>query len=833
MNMATILSLTTLLDSIATVTWVAWLLRITLLATLACMYLSLARRAQPALRHVIAAGSLLAVVLLPVASKLLPAVDVPVLRAPVVATLSTLASDPAPVTIELPSRETPAVVTVGAIDAGAAVPVVSAAARPQVATTPGLLARAISLVQRSFLSARNWIRFAIVIWMLVAAAMLVRLALAFARANRIAVRAPLITDEYLRVEIERACRALGVTRWIDIAASDEIAVPMVIGVAKPRIVLPVSAEQWTRDRLGVVLLHEIAHIRRRDCVSMLFARVVAAILWFHPLIVMLSRHVRRESERACDDLVLSTGVRGSDYAEHLVSIAKLSARRDPLASAALAFAARSTLEERVASILSGRSRATSPRMLGVVAGAFVALFLATAAVHPAASASCATSGHDNTYALSQQKQEKMQRKIENQIRRDIEKKQRVQSRIENQIQRGIQYRLAGDNDNDNDNENDGESWYDRAHSYYSRGQFEKAGRAYDNAAKFGYNRATAYYNAGCSWALAKQSGPALIALENAFEEGFDDLDMYASDEDLDSVRDDARFKRLMDKIMNSDEGQQQRRAASRDYDRLVAKKNVDDGDWSSVGIDLMRAGDYDRAATAFDNEFKRSKNQDEDAIYNKACARALQGKTDEALKLLEQSIATGSVSSEHMAEDEDLRSLHKSKKFDQLVDLAEDLELSYPGFTAESWTFNGKKVVKIGDYNDEKHWQKSLGHFKEVANKHPQIGRAWFNLGYAQLKSGDAVSCTPNFQKSLDMGYKPPTMMYNLACSTAQEGKIDVAFAWLDKSEKAGFEVWNSARWDEDLDPLRADPRWRELKKRWQEEERDHAEAHGVHIQFD
>jgi len=828
MNMAAILSLTTLLDSVATVTLVAWFLRITLLTTLACMYLSLARRAQPALRHAIAAGSLLAVVLLPVASKLLPAVDIPVLSTPVVPVA--IATDPSPVQFDMSSDKASRPVIVGTIDDAAPAPLVARAYQPEVASTSGPLSRAISRVRDAFLTARNWIRFGIVIWMLVAAAMLVRLALAFARAHRIAVRAPLITDEYLRVEIERACRALGVTRWIDVAASDEIVVPMVIGVARPRIILPLSAEQWTRDRLGVVLLHEIAHIRRRDCVSMLFARVVAAILWFHPLIVMLSRHVRRESERACDNLVLATGVRGSDYAEHLVSIAKLSARRNPLASSALAFATRSTLEERVASILSGRSRATNPRALGVVVAAFAALFLATAAVHPAASASCAGCRHDNTVAPSQAKQERLQRRIENQVRNEMERTQRTEQRIENQIQRS-QYRLAGDKDIED--EDDGGSWYDRAHSYYTRNQFDKAGRAYDNAAKFGYNRATAYYNAGCSWALAKQSGPALTALENAFDEGFDDLDMYASDEDLNSLRDDPRFKKLMDKVMNSDEGQQQRRAASRDYDRLATGKNVDDGDWSSVGVDLMRAGDYDRAATAFDNEFKLSKNQDEDALYNKACARALQGKTDEALKLLEQSIATGSVSSEHMAEDADLTSLHKNKKFDALVDLAEDLELNYPGFSGDSWTFNGKKLMKNGGYDDEKHWQKSLGHFKEMANKHPQIGRAWFNLGYAQLKSGDAVSCTPNFQKSLDMGYKPPTMMYNLACSTAQEGKIDVAFTWLDKSEKAGFEVWNSARWDEDLDPLRADPRWRELKKRWQEDERTHAEAHGVHIQYD
>ena len=83
MNMAAIHTLTSLLDSIASVALVTWLVRITVLAALACMYLALARRAQPALRHAIAVGSLFAVVLLPVASKLLPAVSVPVLKAPI------------------------------------------------------------------------------------------------------------------------------------------------------------------------------------------------------------------------------------------------------------------------------------------------------------------------------------------------------------------------------------------------------------------------------------------------------------------------------------------------------------------------------------------------------------------------------------------------------------------------------------------------------------------------------------------------------------------------------------------------------------------------------
>jgi beta-lactamase regulating signal transducer with metallopeptidase domain/Flp pilus assembly protein TadD len=814
MNMAAILSLNTLLDAAAAVSVVAWLLRITLLATVACMYLALARRAHPALRHAVAVGSLLAVVLLPVASKLLPTVSVPVLRAPLVATNAPAATDPVPVIIDVPSSDkATAPPTLGAIDAAAAGP---SAAHPARVTSPGSRSRILHFVRDGFASFRNWTRFAVVIWLMVAAVMLTRLLLAFGRARQISNHALLITDEFLRVEVERAGRTLGVTRWIDIAASGEIAVPMVIGVANPRIVLPVTAVHWSTERLGVVLLHEIAHIRRRDAVWMLFAQLVSALLWFHPLVVMLSRQVRRESERACDDLVLGAGVRGSDYAEHLVSIARLSVRRDPLASSALAFAARSTLERRVASILSGRARVMRARVIGAVVGVSLAIFGVTAAVHPTECASTTVSGQNNRFQLTQKQQDRIQQKI--------------QTRLQNQIQHGIQYQFAGNDDRD---DNDGEAWYDRATEYYQKGRYDKAARAYENAARFGHNRATAYYNAGCSYALSNQPGEAITALESALDEGFEDLDMYSSDEDLNSLRDDPRFKKLMDKVMHSDEGEQRRRAATRDYDRLAARKDVEDGEWSDVGIDLMRSGDYDRAALAFDNEFKLSHNTDEDALYNKACARALDGKTDEALKLLEQSMATGNVDADHMKEDSDLRSLHKDKRFDGLVDLARDLELNYPGF-GESWSVNGKKVWKDAHFeDDEKHWAKSLPHFQEVANDHPKIGRAWFNLGYAQLKSGDAKSCTPNFQKALDLGYKPPTMMYNLACSTAQEGKIDAAFVWLDKSEKAGFEVWNSARWDDDLDPLRADPRWTELKKRWKDEERKRAEAHGVHIEMD
>lgn len=840
MNMAAIHTLTSLIDSIASVALVTWLVRITVLAALACMYLTMARRAQPALRHAIAVGSLLAVVLLPVASKLLPAVKLPVLKAPI-PTLLVKMDQPGSLTIDTSSGQTPPPATTP--EAAGEAPRTMATAPPALAAAttsnpdgPGLRARAVSLVRDAFLSSRNWIRFAVVMWVLVALALLARLAIAFTRAYRVAARAVLESDEFLRVEVERACRALGVTRWIDIALSNEIAVPMVIGLGNPRVVLPVTSQQWSRDRLAVVLLHEIAHIRRRDCASMLFARAVSSLLWFHPLVVMLSRDVRRESERACDQLVLSTGVRGSDYAEHLVSIARLSSLRDPLAASTLAFAARSTLEQRVFSILAGRLNATSRRMIAAIALVALVAFAGLAAMRPTQAA--VVEGWSSNYRfrvqeLSAEQQARINRQADRiahqtskltprqmaQIDRQAARLARqaehlvntqVQNHINYQVLNAVNTGLEGAGkacDLVCDKENDGEEWYDRAGTYYKDRKFDKAGRAYENAARFGYNTAVAFYNAGCSFALSHQDDVAIRMLRKALDNGFDDPEKYDTDEDLNSLRGDARFQKLVDDARHSEKGLQSLRSAEDQYQGLALAGSVDNGNWNQVGVELMRAGAFDRAAEAFDNEYKAS--GDTDAIYNKACARALQGQNKEALDLLEQCIAAGDVDTGHMLGDPDLMSLHGEKRFDELVVMANDLNLS------ASWQHDNKAWK--GD--EQRRWATELPRYESVARHYPRVGRAWFNLGFIQLKGEQAHKSVDSYQKALNLGFRNPATLYNLGCASAQAGNNDAAFKFLAKAEKAGFDVHGYAQWDDDLDPLKADPRWNELKDRWQEEE--------------
>lgn len=125
-------------------------------------------------------------------------------------------------------------------------------------------------------------------------------------------------------------------------------VPMTVGVFHPSIRLPAGVEGWPTDLRRSVMLHERAHISRRDPLWNLVAQVARAIYWFHPLVWLALHRLRVERERACDDAVLMAGVRPSDYAGHLVAFARTPAH--PSRKPELAMAARH-LETRVEAVL--------------------------------------------------------------------------------------------------------------------------------------------------------------------------------------------------------------------------------------------------------------------------------------------------------------------------------------------------------------------------------------------------------------------------------------------------------------------------------------------------
>ena len=194
----------------------------------------------------------------------------------------------------------------------------------------------------------------LLIWALGATLILGRLALGFVAVAWMSRRTERVTDAPWLPLARELADELGVSPRMTFRQSGRASMPMAWGIFRPAVIMPDGADNWPAERLRIVLLHELAHVKRRDCLTHMLAQVTCALYWFNPLAWMAARHVRTERERACDDLVLAAGTRGADYADQLLDIARVTrAGRFPgvMAGASLAMAHRSQLEGRLMAIL--------------------------------------------------------------------------------------------------------------------------------------------------------------------------------------------------------------------------------------------------------------------------------------------------------------------------------------------------------------------------------------------------------------------------------------------------------------------------------------------------
>jgi beta-lactamase regulating signal transducer with metallopeptidase domain/HEAT repeat protein len=213
---------------------------------------------------------------------------------------------------------------------------------------------------------------ALTLWAVVALAIAVSLTWSALVVRGLVRRSEPLDDPSWRTPLYEVSDRLGLDEPPRLLMSRDAKMPFACGLATPTIVLPAECEGWSRERRLAVLLHELAHVRRRDLLGHTLGRLVCAIYWFHPLAWTAARQLRAESERACDDLALACGTRATDYAEHLLDIVT-SVRREATPMVALAMARRKEFEGRMLAILdpelrhSTPSRAQSATLIGTLA----------------------------------------------------------------------------------------------------------------------------------------------------------------------------------------------------------------------------------------------------------------------------------------------------------------------------------------------------------------------------------------------------------------------------------------------------------------------------------
>jgi len=233
------------------------------------------------------------------------------------------------------------------------------------------------------------------------------LAAQFLLRSRARKSSTLTTDDPITAAFASAGAELGVRRRVTLLLDGRRTIPVVWGVLRPHLLLPLEARDWSDEQLRSVLLHELAHVKRCDPLVQWMSQLACALHWWNPLVWFAAWRLSVERERACDDLVLASGVRPSAYAEHLLHVATRLAPARWTSACGLAMARRSSLEGRLHAVLSEelrRHRVSAPiaavaLVLGAGLAVPVAMLRAVDEEPPAATAPELRPQHEDAQSL--------------------------------------------------------------------------------------------------------------------------------------------------------------------------------------------------------------------------------------------------------------------------------------------------------------------------------------------------------------------------------------------------------------------------------------------------
>jgi len=355
-------------------------------ASAAC---ALLRRRPAATRHLVWSTAMISLLLLPVLASLVPAWQMPLLPASWAAPVDAVEDDTA----------TNAAGTFGggehaasASEAGEVAGLVGSGGMADVVRSGGVTTAASAGEPKAY-------RPTLLAGLLFFGTILVlaHLMVGAVRVGRMIRGARPVADESLRAAFAWALARLDIRRDVRLLESEGATVPVAWELLRPTVLVPADAAAWPADRQRVVLLHELAHVGRRDCQVQLLAHLALAVHWFNPLAWWAVRQLRIEREHACDDHVLRLGTRASDYADHLLQIARgLLPAAEP-GWAAVAMARSSRLEARVAAILDPEN----PRRLPDRRATMIATVTTFALLLPLAAVQLGAQTHDATHAPGQ------------------------------------------------------------------------------------------------------------------------------------------------------------------------------------------------------------------------------------------------------------------------------------------------------------------------------------------------------------------------------------------------------------------------------------------------
>jgi beta-lactamase regulating signal transducer with metallopeptidase domain len=223
------------------------------------------------------------------------------------------------------------------------------------------------------------------LWLTGSLAGMLSMFIGFIRVTRLSRSSRRNVGEVWRAAANDISYRYGLRRRVQLLLSHNSTILVTWGVLLPKILLPAGSENWPEERIRAVLCHELSHIRRGDWWIQSMAEILRSVFWFNPLMWILCRRLRTESEYACDDAALGQGFSGAEYAAQLLDIVGLLQITNRPWSSALGMASPSTIERRFAAMLNPRAnrQSVSRRAMTVIAIAALGVSLPLAVLSAA------------------------------------------------------------------------------------------------------------------------------------------------------------------------------------------------------------------------------------------------------------------------------------------------------------------------------------------------------------------------------------------------------------------------------------------------------------------
>lgn len=201
----------------------------------------------------------------------------------------------------------------------------------------------------------SWAYFLFAAWGIGAGWSLVGLGVGLWRVRKIRRRCSEVDLATLDPAIAGILRDFRSRRFVKLVASGDVATPAAIGFFRPAIVFPAGLlSQLSAEEIKVILLHELAHLRRWDDWTNLGQKIVKALFFFHPAVWWIENRLTLEREMACDDSVLAQTASPRAYASSLISFAEKLRNARGLALAQSLVSRVCQMTQRVAHILDAK-----------------------------------------------------------------------------------------------------------------------------------------------------------------------------------------------------------------------------------------------------------------------------------------------------------------------------------------------------------------------------------------------------------------------------------------------------------------------------------------------